>query len=119
MSPPRASHPRRAPSRLLSVLAMAALLGGFVLPAPVVPQPAPTASDGGPQAGLLQWLERFLAGLGLAPEAPDGPEAAFLPEGCSMDPGGTPCPKEGAGLTVPTEVREGSFADPGSAPRSE
>lgn len=119
MPPTRSPHPRRALSRLLSFLALAVLLGPFVLPVPALSQPAPTVPDARPLAGFFQWLEGFLAGLGLRPEVSDGPEAAFLPEGCTIDPGGTPCPKEGAGLTVPTEVRKGGLAEPGGAPRSE
>jgi hypothetical protein len=74
--------------RILAVgLVLSALLAAFPLPA----QAVPVAGDAGPVAGLLSWLEGFLANLGFSPQSADGPEAAFLPEGCSADPGGAPC----------------------------
>lgn len=69
-------------------LVLSALLAAFPLPA----QAVPVSGDAGPVAGLLSWLEGFLANLGFSPQGADGPEAAYLPEGCSADPGGAPCP---------------------------
>jgi hypothetical protein len=74
--------------RILAVgLVLSALLAAFPLPA----QAVPAAGDAGPVAGLLSWLEGFLANLGFSPQGADGPEAAYLPEGCSADPGGALC----------------------------
>ena len=75
--------------RLAAALILSALLAAFPVPA----QAAPIAQGGAPLAGLLSWLEGLLADLGLSPAGPEegGPEAAFLPDSCSLEPGGSTC----------------------------
>lgn len=69
---------------LATGLIFSALLAAFPAPA----QAAPVGRDGASLAGLLDWLEGFLAGLGFSGGSEDGPEAAFLPDSSSLDPVG-------------------------------
>lgn len=96
---------------LAAALVLSALLATIPPPAQALP-----LSGNGPLAGLLSWFEGLLADLGFASEVTDGsgrsdgPEAAFLPEGCVGDPGGSPCSK---GLTVPqSEVQDAEKTQP-------
>lgn len=96
--------------RLAAALILSALLAAA--PAPV--QAAPLR-DGGPSlAGLMSWFEGLLADLSFSWEAPDrpegseGPEAAFLPDACHMDPSGGTCSQE---ATSPMPTARGEEKD--------
>lgn len=90
------------PRRLPAALAVVALLSAFALPVPAAAQPGPAMFDGAPLAAVFQWLEGLLDGFAPASEAPDGPKAMALPEGCGVDPDGSLCP---APLAQPEATR--------------
>lgn len=99
--------PSPAPRRLAATLAVAALLAAFALPAPAAAQPGSALFEARPLAAVFQWLDGLLDGFGPAPAEPDGPKAAVLPEGCSIDPNGAPC-ADGSTLPPPPDLSERS-----------
>jgi hypothetical protein len=80
----------------LALLGALALVGG-----PALAQPGPDAASAGPLPGLFDWLHDLLRDLGWepgpgeAPQEPEGPRPAFLPDGMCIDPNGNqvPCPE--------------------------
>lgn len=96
-----------------------ALLGAFTcLAAPAVAQPSGDSTPGGPLAGLFDWLHDLLRdvgwepGPGEAPQEPEGPRPAFLPDGACIDPGGKPVPcPESETVGLPLELPTSQDAD--------
>lgn len=78
--------------RLALCLALTALLA--TLAAPLQAAPLDRGTPLGPIAGLIDWIQGLLLGLGAGAEEPDGPAAAHLPGSACIDPNGVqvPCP---------------------------
>lgn len=89
--------------RLAAALVLSALLAAFPQPAQAAPAGADAARLIAPLAGLMSWLEGLLADLGFSPRASDGPEAAFLPGGCDLEPVGSTCSN---GIVAPVPAFE-------------
>jgi hypothetical protein len=90
----------------LALLGALALVGG-----PALAQPDPGHAPDGPLAGLFDWFHDLLRDLGWepvpgeAPQEPEGPRPAFLPDGACIDPGGKPVPcPESETVGLPLEL---------------
>jgi hypothetical protein len=90
--------------RLAAALILSALLAAFPVPAQAAPAGADAARLIAPLAGLMSWLEGILADLGYSPATSDGPEAAYLPGGCDLEPVGSTCSD---GLAAPVPAVQG------------